>query len=1536
MLSSRSLFRNLLILIALSNAFFLTSKAEAVSCDGIDPWVWDAGYIYSIGSKVKVIATNHRYSLTTAAAYGQYEPTSANGIIWWTDEGVCDASVVLPTLTTTAMSTITTTTASSGGNVTSDGGGALSSRGVCWVSGGGTPTTGDLITSNGTSTGSVAAALASLTPNTAYKVRAYAINSAGTAYGNEISFSTLAANSAPTASDNTVSTNENVDYTFLASDFNFADADGGDVISRIQIITEESVGTLYLDANTNGNNDGEDIVAYQVIELADIPKITFEPVADEFGAGYDSFTFKVNDNSVYSASAYTMTIDVNAVNDAPVINSTAGTSATEDLLYTYTTSVTDGDDANNGTDLTYSLTNEPTGMAVSTTGVVTWTPGEGVTTSGAVTLTVQDGGENGAAADTEIFTITVTPVNDNTPVVTTSQSFSIAENIANSGAVGTAAATDGDAGTTFSSWTETGGTGAAIFEINAGTGAITVTDNSAINYEATTSYTYTVTVSDGSITSGTETITINITDINDVTPVITASQTFSVNEDVANTTSVGTVAVGDGDITATTYSAWTITAGNGDAIFGINGTSGEITVVDNTNLDYESITSYTLTLTVSDGVNTSSTETVTVDVNAINDNTPVVTTSQSFDIAEDIANSGAVGTALATDSDAGTTFSSWTEIGGTGAAIFEINAGSGAITVTDNSAINYEATTSYTYTVTVSDGSNTSATETITINITDINDATPVITTSQTFSVNEDVANTTSVGTVVVGDGDITATTYSAWTITLGNTNSVFAINGSTGEIIVNDANELDFESIESYTLTLTVSDGVNTSSTETVVVDVNAINDEVPTITSTSTVSIDENTSDVIFLTATDGDVPSTLTYSKIGGADLALFTLNPTTGELTFTSAPDFEAPSDAGTDNDYVIQVQVFDGLNSSNQTITVTVDNVTGIVITSNGSGATAGISIAENIAAVTTLTSADEGIAVPAYTIIGGADQTKFSLNSSTGDLIFTAAPNFEIATDVGVNNSYEVIARVTGDGGATADQTITVTITDVNDVAPVVTASQSFSIAEDIANTTVATVLGSDGDAGTTLQSWAIVSGNGNAIFSINSSTGEISVDDNSTIDFETTTSYILGVTVNDNGDTHTSASVNVTINVTNINETPFVITPIVDVEYDGNSGAHSYAKLANHFGDVDAATILTFTVTSSNTSLVTVVASDSLALTLIDEASGVSEIVVTATDGGGLFVTDTFVVTVIAAIVNDDAPTLSTPILDITLQEDFKDIDIVDFSSHFVDIDADDEITYSISYAPTTTANLNVSKNKLTAKSIKDVSGVVSVIVTAVDLSGLSVSDSFEISVNSVNDAPVGIAVDDQTVSVDDSLILSLDGSDIDNAEIFWKLVEYPEEMEIKNGNEIHWNPGRSSLGYHSVDAEVSDGNGGVDTISFTLIVDREISIIKSGNSIKPNQFVISPTVLTSEHSYMEFRIIDFDVRNISITIFDPVGSVLFTAEAEQFYLYRSVTPAPIVKWDGRNRNGKRVTGACTVIATFEMKDGRVEQIKRTVGVKN
>jgi hypothetical protein len=106
-----------------------------------------------------------------------------NGIPSW-------SGAAYPTLTTTAISSITSTSASVGGNISSDGGASVSARGLVYGTAS-NPTLSNSILTIGSGTGGYTGTILGLTPNTTYYVRAYATNSAGTGYGNEISFQTL-------------------------------------------------------------------------------------------------------------------------------------------------------------------------------------------------------------------------------------------------------------------------------------------------------------------------------------------------------------------------------------------------------------------------------------------------------------------------------------------------------------------------------------------------------------------------------------------------------------------------------------------------------------------------------------------------------------------------------------------------------------------------------------------------------------------------------------------------------------------------------------------------------------------------------------------------------------------------------------------------------------------------------------------------------------------------------------------------------------------------------------------------------------------------------------------------------------------------------------------------------------------------------------------------------------------------------------------------------------------------------------------------
>ena len=130
---------------------------------------------------------------------------------------------------------------------------------------------------------------------------------------------TIAANTAPSAANGTVTVDEDTSYTFQTGDFAFADEDDGDVLASVKITALPAAGTLAL--------DGTAVTADQEIAASALGKLTYTPPADANDPGYASFTFKVSDGTSESAAPYTVTIDVTAVNDAatgaPTITGTA-------------------------------------------------------------------------------------------------------------------------------------------------------------------------------------------------------------------------------------------------------------------------------------------------------------------------------------------------------------------------------------------------------------------------------------------------------------------------------------------------------------------------------------------------------------------------------------------------------------------------------------------------------------------------------------------------------------------------------------------------------------------------------------------------------------------------------------------------------------------------------------------------------------------------------------------------------------------------------------------------------------------------------------------------------------------------------------------------------------------------------------------------------------------------------------------------------------------------------------------------------------
>ena len=343
------------------------------------------------------------------------------------------------------------------------------------------------------------------------------------------------------------------------------------------------------------------------------------------------------------------------------------------------------------------------------------------------------------------------------------------------------------------------------------------------------------------------------------------------------------------------------------------------------------------------------------------------------------------------------------------------------------------------------------------------------------------------------------------------------------------------------------------------------------PSFSSSSTFDVDENTTGVATVVASDADDEDEVTsYEITGGVDRSRFSIGRSTGALVFNAAPNFESPADvassdpvnAGGNNEYLLVVTAISGTGaremSARQAITVTVLDVNEPPVIP----ARSTFDVDENTTAVGAVAASDmdDEDEVTSYEITGGVDRSRFSIGRTTGALAFSAAPNFESPADVassnpvnaGGNNEYLLVVTAKSGSGAremSARQSITVTVLDVNE-PPVIPARSTFDVDE---NTTGAgTVVARDLDDGDEVTSYEITDGADRSRFSIGRTTGALVF--NAAPNFESpadlassdpvnaagNNEYLVVVTAKSGtGAREMSAQQLITVTVRNVNEPP-------------------------------------------------------------------------------------------------------------------------------------------------------------------------------------------------------------------------------------------------------------------------------------------------------------------------------------------------------------------------------------------------------------
>ena len=535
---------------------------------------------------------------------------------------------------------------------------------------------------------------------------------------------------------------------------------------------------------------------------------------------------------------------------------------------------------------TISVSSPSNGTVVLDNNIVTYTPSENFNGSDSFNYIITQG-EKSSSADVDI---TIESVEDE-PAIDLASTIQVAENQT---AIATISISDGDAGDTLT--LTLGGTDASSLILSSDN---VLSFATAPDYETKTSYSITLSLTDGKSTSNKD-ITINITNVNDNSPVFTSSATLSAAE---NQTAIDTVTATDADGGSVTFTV----SGSELAIT----SAGVLTFASAP--DYETKSTYTATVTSSDGTN-STTQAITVNVTDVNDNSPVFTSSTTFSGDENQTSIGSV-TASDADNDQLTFAISGSDLAITSAGV-----------LTFISAPDYETKTSYTATVTVTDGIN-ALTQDITVSVNNVNDNSPVFTSSTTFSAAE---NQRAIGTVTATDADGTLPTYTV-------SGSELSISSSG---VLTFISAPDYETKTTYTATLTAADGPN-STTQDVQINITNVADTAPVITSGASFNVDENKNGFIAdVVATDAS-----TFS-ITGSDIDI---SPA-GGLIFKIVPNYETKSS------YSETVTASNAFGSATQVITVTINDlqespvftsVANFYVTEAGDEETISVSVAAN-------------------------------------------------------------------------------------------------------------------------------------------------------------------------------------------------------------------------------------------------------------------------------------------------------------------------------------------------------------------------------------------------------------------------------------------------------------------------------------------------------------------------------------------------------------------------------------------------------------
>lgn len=688
------------------------------------------------------------------------------------------------------------------------------------------------------------------------------------------------------------------------------------------------------------------------------------------------------------------------------------------------------------------------------------------------------------------------------------------------------------------------GPGSADFSIHPVSGI--VSSSQALNYESISSYLLTITASDSNGGIAQTTLNVTVVNQNDDPAFVSAPFSAEVDENLASGSTVLKLTATDQDASdSLSYSI----AGTNSGHFAVS-SLGLITTTQV--LDYESVSSYSLNISVSDG-STTVTEALSVTVKDTNDSPAFNSAPYTVTVPENNV-SATVYTLSATDTDSSDTLEYF--LSGVGSGDFSILSSTGLVSL--SSALDYERKSSYVFSVIVRDGNGGHATSSLTVTVSDENDSPDFIGTPYSASLDEDVPIGTRVLQVSATDQDTSDTlSYSL----AGNNNSDFSIGSNSG--IITTAVTLDYEAISSYSLTVSVTDGTVTV-TQALSISVTDKNDAPAFTAAPYSLTVHENTTSNSLLTvsATDQDTADTLNFLLLGSGS-EFFSIHLTSGVVALTTVLDYEVTSL------YTLTVRVSDsngGVVTTSLTVTVSDANDSPHFL-----GIPYSATVSENLPIATDV------IKISAFDADGG-DSLSYSLSG-------TNSGHFQISSSSGLVETMQVLDYETvnyysltvsvSDGSVSISTSLTLSVSNTNDAPYVTNLPGNVSVAENDVTAAVIDVNASDPDGDNITFS---LSGTGSDDFLINSATGLVTL--NRALNYEIQELYSLTVRVSDGAGGVAFASL--TVITVNQNDPPAILGGpyTANVEESLNAGTTVYKAAVF---DEDSSDTPSFSISGTN-----------------------------------------------------------------------------------------------------------------------------------------------------------------------------------------------------------------------------------------------------------------------------------------------------------------------------------------------------------------